>query len=122
MVHRSSEIRGTDTYEANRGSPENYLYWNFCPVEVELKNGEVCSYALVYQCTPYMAELSDRKHVLLKELVEIRPLPFAVLSDVLEAASSQGIGMHIGDERCVVETDGKYWTIDASFNPPNYSL
>lgn len=91
---------------------KNPLYWNFCPVEVELKTGEVYSCALVSYCAPWAAELNHQlKHILLKEVVEIRVSPFAVPKEVLAAAEKEGVGSHMGESGYAAEAGGKYWSL-----------
>jgi hypothetical protein len=102
---------------ATKPTPENLrnpLYWNECPVEVELQTGEVYPCALISQRSPHVPA-SEVQRVLLRDVVAIRPSPFAVPPHVLEVARKEGIEEHMGDARYAAKAGDAYYAVDAYY-------
>lgn len=91
---------------------KNPLFWNYCPVEVVLHSGEVCSYAVINQRAPTVGGMSDVRRILLRDVAKIQPSPFAVPRDILLQAPREGVEQHMGDGIYVAQADEKYCAID----------
>jgi hypothetical protein len=103
---------------------KNPLYWNDCPVEVELKTREVYSCAVVSKRVPYIGIGRDNltKRILLSEVSEVRISPYAVSKSVLEVARTEGTEVHMGDGYYVAEANGNHYAVDMYYDVRPQSL
>jgi hypothetical protein len=99
----------------------NPLFWSDCAVEVTLRSGVVHSFVVINQRAPELPSVDVPHPILLSEVESIRPSPYAIPTDVLETARTEGVEIHMGDSLYLVEARGKNYAIDSYFNmrPPS---
>ncbi len=108
-------IVGLIATKPNSDDFNNPLFWNTCPVEVVTTSGEICPFALINRRVPLLGQSSGAKRLLLCEIAEIRPSPYAIPNAVLKAARTEGMEFHMGDSAYPAVSNGQYCAVSSYY-------